>query len=413
MTMLTLRSIVDVEALQGIQNRFADATGLAVVVTDEHGVPVTNPSNFTQFCSYIRAGSETGLHRCMLSDERVGKLAASEGRPIIHRCHSGLVDLAAPIILHDHYLGAVLCGQVLLEDEDRGQLAQIRALTETLPLDQEQLEQYFLQIEFTNQKRVQAAAEMLFLVANYIVKMGATHIAQQELHEKSQRLMEEHRHRAQLEKTLQETQLRVLQSQINPHFLFNTLNTIARLAYLEKAEHTQNVTYSLAKILRYSLRNIEQLVTLKEELEHVRNYLNIQQSRFRDRILFEEQLAFDSAQIKLPILCVHTIIENAIVHGFEPQAGTMKLSLRGYQEDDRFVLEVVDNGVGMSPGQLAAIFAEGEPAEGEHAGIGLKNVHKRLQHIFGEASGITAIESAPGAGTMVRMTISAKEGERL
>lgn len=411
MTTLTLRSIVNVEALQEIQNRFADATGLAVVIADEHGVPVTNPSNFMQFCSYIREGSEEGLRRCMLSDDRVGKMAASKEKPVIHRCHSGLVDLAAPIILNEQYLGSVLCGQVLLEETDREHLGNIRAFTQTLSVDQEQLDHYFQQIEFMSQKRVQAAAEMLFLVANYIVKMGATHIAQKELHEKNQKLMEEHKHRAQLEKALQETQLRVLQSQINPHFLFNALNTIARLAYLEKADNTQNVTYSLAKILRYSLRNIEQLVTLREELEHVRNYLYIQQSRFRDRILFEEQLDFNSEQIRLPILCVHTIIENSILHGFEPQAGTMVLSLRGYRERDFFILEVADNGVGMSAELLATIFAEREPTKGEHAGIGLKNVHKRLQHIFGESCGITAIESKPGVGTMVRMTVTAREGE--
>lgn len=410
MSRLTLRSIVNVEALQEIQNRFADATGLAVVVADEHGVPVTNPSNFTNFCSYIRESSAEGLRRCMLSDDRVGKMAASEGKPIIHRCHSGLVDLAAPIILNEEYLGAVLCGQVLLEEADRERLPQIRIHTRELDIDQELMDVYFQQIEFTNQKRVEAAAEMLFVVANYIVKMGATHIAQQELHEKNQRLMEEHKHRIQLEKELQEAQLRILQSQINPHFLFNTLNTIARLAYLEKAEHTQSVTYSLAKILRYSLRHIEQLVTLREELEHVRNYLNIQQSRFRERILYEEQLSFDSGELKLPILCIHTIIENAIVHGFEPQAGKMKLLLRGYKERNRFILEVADNGAGMSAERLASIFAEGHFARGEHAGIGLKNVHHRLQQLFGEECGITAIESKVGAGTMVRMTIMEKEG---
>lgn len=411
MNRLTLRSIVNVEALQDIQNRFADATGFAVVVADEQGVPVTNPSNFTQFCSYIREASEEGLRLCMLSDDRVGKMAASEGKPVIHRCHSGLVDLAAPIILNGQYLGAVLCGQVLIEEADREQLDQIRAYTRSLALDQEQLDQYFRQIEFTNEKRVQAAAEMLFVVANYVVKMGASHIAQQELHEKNQRLIEEHRHRAQLEKALKETQLRVLQSQINPHFLFNTLNTIARLAYLEKAENTQEVTYSLAKILRYSLRNVEQLVTLKEELEHVRNYLNIQQSRFRERIFYEEEIAFDSEQIKLPILCIHTLIENAIVHGFEPQAGKMNLLLRGYRERDRFILEVVDNGCGMSAERLSTIFAENDCPRSDHAGIGLKNVHKRLQHTFGEGCGITAIESKPGEGTMVRMTITGWEGE--
>ncbi|BCJ85594.1 sensor histidine kinase [Effusibacillus dendaii] len=404
MTVFALRNIVNVETLQEIQDRFAEATGLAVVIADEQGIPVTVPSNFTNFCSYIRS-SEEGLRRCMLSDERVGIMAAKRGKPAIHRCHSGLVDLAAPIILNDKYLGAVLCGQVLIEDQDKDRLEQIRRNTRNLLVDQELLHQYFGQIEFTGQKRVEAAAEMLYLVANYIVKMGATHLAREELDEKNQKLMEELQIRAQLEKTLQETQLRVLQSQINPHFLFNTLNTISRLAYLENAEQTQSVTYSLAKILRYSLRNIDQLVTLKEELEHVTNYLNIQQSRFRDRIQYEQTLELDVESVKIPILCIQPIIENAIVHGFEPQEGSVKLTLRAFTIGHKVVIEISDNGIGMSEENLVSIFSEKETRGGHTTGIGIKNVHKRIQHCFGPDYGITAINSEMGAGTTVQITI--------
>ncbi len=405
MTVFTLRNIVNIEILQEIQDRFADATGLGVVIADEQGVPVTKPSNFTAFCSHIRS-SEEGLQRCMLSDERVGIIAAEQGKPAIHRCHSGLVDLAAPIILNGNYLGAVLCGQVLIEEKDKERLEQVRQNTKNLHINQELLDLYFEKIEFTSQKRVEAATEMLYLVANYIIKMGATHLAQEELNEKSQKLMEELQIRAELEKILRETQLRVLQSQINPHFLFNTLNTISRLAYLENAEQTQNVTYSLAKILRYSLRNIDQLVPLKEELEHIKNYLNIQQSRFRNKIQYEQWLDLDVDGIKIPILTIQPIIENAIIHGFEPQDSTVVLKLRGFSMDNKVILEISDNGMGMPEEKRLSIFSNKNSENNGHTtGIGMNNVQKRIQHYFGEEYGIAAIESQIGAGTMVQIII--------
>lgn len=413
MTSLTLQDLVNVDTLQEIQDRFADATGLGVVIADQDGTPVTQPSNFTNFCTLIRS-SPKGMRSCILSDERVGMMAAQQGRPVIHRCHSGLVDLAAPIIVDERYLGSVLCGQVLIEDVDEEGLDSIRSKTNQIPVDQKQLTAYFRQIGFKTQKRVEAAAEMLYLVANYIVKIGATHLAQQELFAKRQKLLEESEIRARLEKTLKETQLKVLQSQINPHFLFNTLNTISRLAYLEGADQTQNVTYSLAKILRYSLRNIDQLVYLRDELEHVKQYLSIQQSRFPGRIHYRERLEAGSDLVKIPILCLQPIFENAVVHGFEPKEGNMTITVTTFTKNENVIIEVDDDGAGMTAEEVKSILSEDKPqGSGHTTGIGLKNVHKRIQHYLGEEYGITSITSRLGAHTTVQITVPKTGGANI
>jgi two-component system, LytTR family, sensor kinase len=404
-TVFTLRDIVNIEVLQEIQERFSDATGFGVIIADEHGVPVTRPTNFTSFCTHMRSSQE-GLQCCILSDQKVGLMAAEQAKPVIHYCHSGLVDLAAPIVLNGKHLGSVLCGQVLMEDRDEKRVDQIREKTKHLPIDQELLQLYFEKIEFTSQKRIEAATEMLQLVANYIIKIGANNLAQEELNEKNRKLMEEMKIRSGLEKLLQETQLKVLQSQINPHFLFNTLNTISRLAYLENAEQTQNVTYSLAKIMRYSLRNIDQLVTLREELDYAKNYLHIQQSRFRNRIQYEQIIDVDMETVKIPILSIQPIIENAIIHGFETQGSIVVIKIHGFLKDDNVVLEISDTGVGMTKEKLSSIFADASVKKNSHTtGIGMNNVQKRIQYYFGEEYGITAVESQTGVGTMVRIVI--------
>ncbi|WP_173917575.1 PocR ligand-binding domain-containing protein [Halobacillus sp. Marseille-Q1614] len=405
MSVLTLRNIVDVEMLQEIQEDFSDATGFAVIIADNQGIPVTNPTNFTSFCTQIRSSPE-GSQGCILSDKTVGLRAAERGEVVRHYCHSGLVDMAAPIVYNGKHLGSVLCGQVLIEGQDEKLLNDIRKKIKSLPIDQDLLNLFLARIEFTSEQQIESAKGMLQLVANYITKFGAVRIAQEEINEKSQILMKETKLRVRLEELLKETQLKVLQSQINPHFLYNTLNTISRLAYLENAEQTQSVTYSLSKIMRYSLRNIDQLVTLKEELDYTGNYLNIQQSRFRDRLQFKQVIDIDAEMVKLPILSIQPIIENAIIHGFEPRDDRVVIKIHGYLENESFVLEITDTGTGMSKEQLDHIFSQTSNPKNSHTtGIGMTNVHKRLQYYFGEEYGITAIESQIGVGTMVRMVI--------
>ncbi|MGE7600962.1 sensor histidine kinase [Peribacillus sp. NPDC097675] len=403
--MLTLRNIVDVEMLQDIQKRFSDATGFGVIITDQQGIPVTIPTNFTSFCNHIRS-TEEGLRCCVLSDRKVGLIAAEKEQPFMHYCHSGLVDVAAPIILKGEYLGSVLCGQLLVEDRDDKRIEQIGNEIEHLPIDQELLQLYLNEIEITSRKRIEAVMEMLELIANYIKKLAVDFLAQEELNTMNQRLMEEMDARASLEELLEEAQVKILQSQINPHFLFNTLNTISRLAYLENAEQTQNVTYSLARIMRYSLRNIDKPVTLKEELDYVKDYIAIQQSRFRSLIQYEEIVEVDIETLHIPILSIQPIIENAIIHGFEPNNSPVMIKTHIFLDKGNVVIEVSDTGVGMTKVKLASIFSHASEGKNGHTtGIGINNVKRRLQFCFGEEFGMTAIESKPGKGTLVRIVI--------
>lgn len=410
MTTYTLHNVVNVEVLQEIQERFSEATGLGVIIADEHGVPVTMPTNFTSFCTQIRS-SKQGLQCCILSDQEVGMKAAEQAKPVIHYCHSGLIDLAAPIVLNGRHLGSILCGQILIEGCDEKQIEQIRDKSKHLAIDQELLQLYFEKIEFTSRERIEAASKMLQLVANYIVKVSANHLAQEELNEKNHKLMEELQTRARLETLLQEAQLKVLQSQINPHFLFNTLNTISRLAYLENAEQTQDVTYSLSKILRYSLRNVTQLVTLQEELDYIENYLNIQQSRFRNQIQYEQTIKVNADAIKIPILSIQPIIENAIIHGFEPQDRKIIIKLQVFSKGNNVFLEISDTGAGMSEEKRSSIFSNTGGKRNSHTtGIGMNNVQKRMQHYFGEEYGIKFIKSKIGVGTTVQIAIPGSGG---
>ncbi|MEW6624443.1 MAG: PocR ligand-binding domain-containing protein [Bacillota bacterium] len=251
----SMEDIINIGVLQEIQDRFAEVTGLAAVIANSEGKPITNPSNFSSFCKYIRS-SPRGFDCCVASDARGGKEAMLRRKTYIYTCHAGLTDLAAPIIVNNHYMGVFLCGQILLPESSDTDPESIWKRNIKLGLDKQLLLEKFSGIETTTENKIKAAAELLIIMTNYIVEMGIANIVQKQL-------MSEMKAKSELEKILKDTEYKALKSQINPHFLFNSLNTIARLAMLEGAEKTQEIIFVLASLLRNSLKNTnENILTI-------------------------------------------------------------------------------------------------------------------------------------------------------
>jgi sensor histidine kinase YesM len=232
-----------------------------------------------------------------------------------------------------------------------------------------------------------------------------THSLQRAAAHSQARLIEEIKVRTELEEALKFMELKALQSQVNPHFLFNTLTTIAGVALFEDAEETNGLLQAMSRLLRYSLRMIGQSVSLREELSNVQDYLAIQQVRFGDRISVDVLVDESTLSSQIPVLTLQPLVENAIIHGLESREEG-HLSLLVHLEGDNIVLRVRDNGVGIERERLQQIAkASIDPTGRSHTtGIGLSNVQKRLQHFFGTNSGFQ-IESEPGKGTCITLTI--------
>lgn len=389
-----LDEIVNVQVLQEIQDKFSEATGMAAVIVDPDGKPVTTPSNFTQFCTYIRSCSQ-GLQRCMACDNRAGRKATEQRRPVVYHCHSGLTDLAAPIIVQNEYLGAFLAGQVVLPAEDFDAKEEMFKRLSDLRIDPVMLAELFDAIEIVPEKKVKAAADLIYIMSNYIVEIGVANIAQKQL-------MNEMKAKADLESMLRATELKALQSQVNPHFLFNTLNTIARLALLEGASRTQEIVYALSDLLRNNLRDIDKPRTLEEEVKSITDYLTIQKVRFGDRIQAYIDVDPQLSETLIPALTLQPLVENAVIHGLEPRKDGGEVHISGQLDREQVVIIVSDSGVGMSPERINTIFrAEKRTVtKGQTTGLGILNVHKRIQHYFGSDYGLS-MESKVGEGTRI------------
>ncbi|MUG47570.1 sensor histidine kinase [Paenibacillus woosongensis] len=222
-----------------------------------------------------------------------------------------------------------------------------------------------------------------------------------------QRLMAENMDSLEKDRLVKELELKTLQSQINPHFLFNTLNSISKLAYIEGATRTSDLAVSVSRLLRYNLQKLDQAVPLREEVEHVTEYINIQKARFRDRIEFVMDIDERALDCMIPCLTLQPILENAFVHGIEQMEAGAMLKLGISYTEDSVEIEIRDNGIGMSEEtaqMLLQSIREEAPRyggrKGQSTGLGTHNVFKRL-HLFFDGQERIEIDSAEGAGTAV------------
>jgi two-component system sensor histidine kinase LytS len=196
-------------------------------------------------------------------------------------------------------------------------------------------------------------------------------------------------------------ELKALQSQINPHFLFNTMNTIASLIRTDPPR-ARELLREFAAFYRRTLENSDELIPLAQEMDYVRRYLVFERARFgEDRVRFSEEVPRELDDLLLPAFVIQPIIENAIQHGIRP-SGPLHIVLRASREDHRVCLEVTDDGRGISSGDLPRVL---DPGFGRGLGIALKNVDDRLKGHFGPDSGIT-VASVEGEGTTVILALN-------
>lgn len=199
-------------------------------------------------------------------------------------------------------------------------------------------------------------------------------------------------------------ELDALQSQINPHFLYNTLDSIMWMIESERYEDAVSMVQALGRLLRISLSRGKNVISVGDELQHARSYLAIQRYRYKNKFTSYFEVEPDIEQYKTIKLVIQPLIENAIYYGMEYMDGEGEIHIRAYTREQDLYLEVEDNGPGMPEEQVEHLLTGGEKARQKGSGIGLKNVNQRIQLYFGTQYGLE-IESEPDEGTVVRIHI--------
>lgn len=231
-----------------------------------------------------------------------------------------------------------------------------------------------------------------------------------ENHRMSELLHREEIERVEMEKQLSGARLELLKSQINPHFLFNTLNMIACMAKLEEAVTTERMISSMSSLFRYNLKTSEQIVTLARELKVVQDYMYIQQMRFGSRILYSCDLKVDAEQAMIPAFTLQPVVENAMVHGLSKKEQGGRVHVRIWEQGNRLVISVTDTGLGMSEERLAEVTEAMKERRTSRIGIGLGNIYKRIHMMYKQ--GEFRIASIEGRGTVIQMFIPQEKHNR-
>lgn len=203
------------------------------------------------------------------------------------------------------------------------------------------------------------------------------------------------------EKNLRSYELRALHSQINPHFLYNTLDTIVWMAEFKDSEKVVAITKALAKFFRLSLGDGAETTTVRDEIDHVRQYLFIQKERYESKLDYEIQMEESIGDLKIPKIILQPIVENAVYHGIRPMTGSGRIQIKAYSRHENLLVEVSDNGTGFDTAKLDG--AE-RPAGMRLGGVGIHNVDQRLKLYYGAGYGVSAA-SHPGHGTVVTIVM--------
>jgi two-component system sensor histidine kinase YesM len=202
--------------------------------------------------------------------------------------------------------------------------------------------------------------------------------------------------------SLHRAELELLQAQINPHFLYNTLDSIAILAESERSEDVVTMVTSLSTFFRSSLNRGRDILTLGAECAQVQSYLEIQQIRYSDILRYDIQVPQELKDCLVPKLILQPLVENALYHGIKNRRGMGQITVTGERQGNDLLLKVIDNGAGMEEAQVREL--QSGIYEDKHTGLGLVNVHKRIRLYCGEPYGLS-FESTVGKGSTVSVLL--------
>jgi len=390
---MILESVFAGTNLDELQEAFSDLTGLHLIVVDSRGYTMSAPGRFpecSEQCHRVRTALDTRVAR-----NRYDPVPLWSGLKdaFAYRCNAGLIEISYPLIAEMGKVGAIICGHFLMEED---------CLPEERPDG----------VTVLSQQKLEMVCKLLAFIGGRITELSQALVSNRQLEEQRAHFIHFMQRQHQLEEALKEAELKALQSQVNPHFLFNALNVIARMALLQGDFQTERVVGALARLMRYTLYQIKSLVSVREEVKSIQDYLLIQEARFQGRIKSSVQVDEAIYDAKMPCMILQPLVENACLHGLEPLTQGGMVMVRGWLDNGQVSFEIVDDGVGMTEQVKTDIFRMEAKADsrGQVSGIGTSNVLRRLQYQFGSNS-VVSIDSAPGKGTRLKLSFPFETGE--
>ncbi len=368
-----IRENIDISRVQKIQDELSKALGLCIVIQDEKGNLLTKPSNMPKFCKLrLKSNKE-----CYLKSNN-NFIETKEST--VKACCYDLVKINAPIYFENKFIGSIFCGPVILNEHSEDTIKKIGEDKDYSNINE--VVQSYLDIRQITKGRLYAIIDSLKTINNFIVEIGMKGLIHEELHNKTLEILKQTQIKNELEKALVESKMKVIQAQISPHFLFNTLSVIGQLAYMKGANEAAETTFALSNLLRTSLSKSQELILVKEEIKYLEDYIFIQNKRFENKIRTVLKIDRDVKDKSIPFMTLQPLIENAIVHGFKELGKQGEIKIVGNIKGEKLYFNIKDNGKGISKEVIKNIFIEGGESK-KGTGLGLPNLNNRLKYYYG------------------------------
>jgi len=352
-----------------------------------------NPS--PDFCKHICQEEETRICADYISRLKLGK----EDRFI---CRYGLANILLPVNVNNQIIGYVVGAQVYSTDSEyRKYLIDIMAIAKDKKLELEFIAKSISVIKTIEENKIEIHEQL----CGYIAK-NICYDIYESINNTDKAIARLSIEKEMLEKKIIDLEVKNMSLVINPHFLFNTLNTIARIAYFEKSHTTEELIYRLSDLLRYNLKQDDELHTIGAEIDNIEKYLYIQKVRFKNRLDYDIDIADHIKPHRIPNMIIQPIVENALVHGIAPKrdGGKIKICAEKYKND--ITIFVIDNGNGFPKEVLQSLHQSKSKL-----GIGFLNTDKRLKRYFGDPYGLKIVKS-DYSGSTVTISITTKPNAR-
>ena len=347
------------------------------------------------FCT--RICQEKDGHVC--PDYKCRLKPGSEGRFV---CRNGLENILYPITVQDEVLGYVGGIQAYIkENEYQKYMIDVMSLKEDKDTDLEFIAKSISALKTVEQNKIQIHEQLCAQIAKNIsldLSESFSHV-----NPDIERLSIE---KEILEKKIIDLEAKNMSLVVNPHFLFNTLNCIARIAYFEHSHTTEELIYCLSDLLRYNLKQNDQLHTIGADIDNVEKYLYIQKVRFKNRLDYEIDVAESIKSYRIPNMVIQPIVENALIHGITPKRDGGKICIFAEEYNKEIVISIMDNGNGFPK----EVF-ENMQNSGNKSGLGLRSTDNRLKRYYGESYGLKIVKS-DYSGSTVTITIPTQPSGR-
>lgn len=387
--------------MEEIQIIISKITGWSVTFVSPEGEPfcTLDKAVLQPFCQMI-VDHKAGYERCILSNKKASEKARQTGKVESVTCHAGLVLLAVPIFISDTYIGSLTGGEGLIKPASPGEIEKYWESVSDLGFSRDTFYESFSRLPVIPSHQYDDMAALLETMGRHFAQTLLNSQLAKIKAEKERQLAEEANLRMQLEKTIKELEYKTLQAKLNPHFLFNALNAIARTSYKEKATDSEQMVYALSRLLRASLysSNVGALHPLVQEIAYANDYIFFQKCRFEDRIKTHIDISPEVIGHPVPVFLLQPLVENAFIHGLEPLERQVTLEIRAFSQVDHLVINVADTGAGMVKEILQKL------RNSKSDGLGLNLVRKRLSVQY-NAEASLQIHSEPDKGTLIQVFI--------